>query len=111
MTGYAERLKNMEFCRQIEDIIEVGLRRYQEKYQIGRTKESPFVLYEKYSRRDVSLLMNCGKDLSSTMYGMKRIGDERVMEALEKKDCGQSALVDAVKARIGGFRDGCGKIV
>lgn len=28
--------------------------------------------------------------------------DERVMEALEKKDCGQSALVDAVKARIGG---------
>lgn len=76
MTGYAERLKNMEFCRQIEDIIEVGLRRYQEKYQMGRTKESPFVLYEKYSRRDVSLLMNCGKDLSSTMYGMKRIGDD-----------------------------------
>lgn len=37
--------------------------------------------------------------------------DERVMEALEKKDCGQSALVDAVKARIGGVRDGCGKIV
>ncbi|EOS39821.1 hypothetical protein C809_04519 [Lachnospiraceae bacterium MD335] len=26
--------------------------------------------------------------------------DERVMAALEKKDCGQSALVDAVKARI-----------
>lgn len=31
--------------------------------------------------------------------------DERVMEALEKKDCGQSALVDAVKARIGGVKD------
>ena len=30
--------------------------------------------------------------------------DERVMAALEKKDCGQSALVDAVKARIGGGR-------
>jgi len=29
--------------------------------------------------------------------------DERVMAALEKKDCGQSALVDAVKARIGGM--------
>ena len=28
--------------------------------------------------------------------------DERVMEALDKKDCGQSALVEAVKARIGG---------
>ena len=37
--------------------------------------------------------------------------DERVMKALEKKDCGQSALVDAVKARIGGVRDGCGKTV
>lgn len=34
--------------------------------------------------------------------------DERVMEALEKKDCGQSALVDAVKARIGGVKDGHG---
>lgn len=31
--------------------------------------------------------------------------DERVMESLEKKDCGQSALVDAVKARIGGITD------
>lgn len=31
--------------------------------------------------------------------------DERVMEALEKKDCGQSALVDAVRARIGGWKD------
>lgn len=37
--------------------------------------------------------------------------DEKVMAALEKKDCGQSALVEAVKARIGGRRDGCGEIV
>lgn len=76
MKGFAERLNNMEFNRQVEDIVEVGLRRYKEKYLVGRTEESPFVLYEKYSRRDVSLLMNCGKDLSSTMYGMKRIGDD-----------------------------------
>ena len=33
-------------------------------------------MYEKYSRRDVSLLMNCGRDLSSTMYGKSRIGDD-----------------------------------
>lgn len=39
-------------------------------------RQTPFVLYEKYSRRDVSLLMNCGKDMSSTMYGMSRIGDD-----------------------------------
>lgn len=37
--------------------------------------------------------------------------DERVMLALEKKDCGQTALVDAVRARIGGIQDGCGKTV
>ncbi|MDO4453797.1 MAG: DEAD/DEAH box helicase [Eubacteriales bacterium] len=76
MMRYAEFLKHTEFYRQINDIIEVGLRRYQEKYHEGRTEECPFVLYEKYSRRDVSLLMNCGKDLSSIMYGMKRIEDD-----------------------------------
>ena len=76
MMGFAERLQHMEFYRQIDDIIEVGLNRYKEKYHNGRSEECPFVLYEKYSRRDVSLLMNCGKDLSSTMYGMKRIGED-----------------------------------
>ena len=74
--GFAERLQHMEFNRQVDDIIEVGLRRYEEKYHVGRSEDCPFVLYEKYSRRDVSLLMNCGKDLSSTMYGMKRIGED-----------------------------------
>lgn len=76
MQGFAERLQHMEFYRQVDDIIEVGLRRYRDKYAAGQTADNPFVLYEKYSRRDVSLLMNCGKDLSSTMYGMKRIGDD-----------------------------------
>lgn len=76
MAGFKERLKYKEFFRQIDDIVEVGLRRYHDRYFPGRTDESPFVLYEKYSRRDVCLLMNCGKDLSSTMYGMKRIGDD-----------------------------------
>ena len=76
MMGFAERLQHMEFNRQVDDIIEVGLRRYEEKYHVGRSEDCPFVLYEKYSRRDVSLLMNCGKDLSSTMYGMKRIGED-----------------------------------
>lgn len=76
MQGFAQRLQHMEFYKQVDDIIEVGLRRYKDKYADGQTEDNPFVLYEKYSRRDVSLLMNCGKDLSSTMYGMKRIGDD-----------------------------------
>lgn len=28
--------------------------------------------------------------------------DEDAMRSLEQKDCGQSAIIDAVKARIGG---------
>ena len=35
--------------------------------------------------------------------------DERVFASLERKNTGQSALVEAVKVRIGGIRDGSGK--
>lgn len=76
MQSYAARLQHAEFYRQIEDLISVGLRRYQEKFEKGQLSEGPFILYEKYSRRDISLLMNCGKDLTSTMFGMKRINDD-----------------------------------
>lgn len=58
------------------NVTHVGLARYRDKYAHGKVEQTPFVLYEKYSRRDVSLLMNCGKDMSSTMYGMSRIGDD-----------------------------------
>ena len=74
LQSYTERLAHIQFYTQVEDIIKVGIARYKDKYFPRRIVDSPFVLYEKYSRRDVSLLMNCGKDLSSIMYGMKRIG-------------------------------------
>lgn len=35
--------------------------------------------------------------------------DEQVFASLERKNTGQSALVDAVKVRIGGIWNGCGK--
>ena len=76
MHSYAVRLKHAEFYRQIEDLISVGLRRYQDKFGSGKLSDGPFILYEKYSRRDISLLMNCDKDMTSTMFGMKRIGDD-----------------------------------
>ena len=76
LQSYTERLAHIQFYTQVEDIIKVGIARYKDKYFSGRIVGSPFVLYEKYSRRDVSLLMNCGKDLSSIMYGMKRIEDD-----------------------------------
>ncbi len=74
--SYLACMQHAEFFAQINDIINVGLARYKEKYLQGKAAETPFVLYEKYSRRDVSLLMNCGKDMSSTMYGMSRINDD-----------------------------------
>ncbi len=70
---YKEIQKNEEYRKQFEDIIAVGKARYKERYY---NPESKFVLYEKYSRRDISLLSNTGKDKSSTMYGMYRIGDD-----------------------------------
>ena len=74
--SYTERLAHNDFYDQIRDIVAVGLARYQDKYAKPYKKEVPFVLYEKYSRRDVSLLMNADKDLSSTMYGMSQLGED-----------------------------------
>lgn len=76
LSSYVTCLKKMEFNKQVKDIINVGLARYNDRYAHGKEGDTPFVLYEKYSRRDVSLLMNCGKDMSSTMYGMSRINDD-----------------------------------
>ena len=76
LVNFENRIRHYEFYKQLDDIVEVGLRKYHEKREAGADESSPFVLYEKYSRRDVCLLMNCGKDLSSTMFGMKRIGDD-----------------------------------
>lgn len=82
MKSFAERLQHMEFYKQVNDLVRVGLRRYHDKYKT----EDVFVLYEKYSRRDVSLLMNCEKDLSPIMYGMKRIEDDVFLFVTYHKD-------------------------
>ncbi len=76
LASYEERLKKVEFKKQMDDLIEVGLRRYRDYFYKKTQPEQTFVLYEKYSRRDVCLLMNCEKDNSSTMYGMSKIGDD-----------------------------------
>lgn len=86
LSTFAERIQHEEFYTQLKDIVTVGLRRFDEKYVESLREEIPFVLYEKYSRRDVCLLMNCGKDLSSTMFGMKRIGDDVFIFVTYKKE-------------------------
>lgn len=75
MESFAQRLENREFSKLVKDIISVGLSRYNDRYR-GTNGDKLFVLYEKYTRRDVSFLINAGRDYSSTMYGMKKFNDD-----------------------------------
>ncbi|MFA9421966.1 MAG: DUF3427 domain-containing protein [Sedimentibacter sp.] len=75
LSSFYEKLKHGEFSKQVNDLLLLGLRRYQDNYTNKNNFRGYFILYEKYSRRDVCLLLNWGKDYSSTMYGMKRIED------------------------------------
>lgn len=76
MMGFYERMRHREFYYQVEDLIELGLKRFEEIYTKKEDWRDEFVLYEKYSRRDVCQLLNWGSDFSSTMYGMKRVKDD-----------------------------------
>lgn len=106
LKAFADRLNHMEFYKQINDIVEVGIKRYKEKYSVEQVKNTPFVLYEKYSRRDVSLLMNCGKDLSSTMYGMKRIEDDAfIFVTYHKEESDDKNYVDGKPDYADAFED------
>lgn len=73
---YSEIERNTEYRKQFEDIIRVGKERYREKYLPHSADDDRFVLYEKYSRRDVSLIINEEKDMSSVMYGKYKNGDD-----------------------------------
>ena len=75
MAIFSEKIKHMEFRKQLNDLIELGIRRYNDFYCSENNRREEFVLYQKYSRRDVCWLLNWEKDYSSTMYGMKRIED------------------------------------
>ena len=76
LNSFVSKLNESEFRKELNDIISFGLHRYKDKYNQNKNQGVPFVLYEQYSRRDICFLMNCEKDLSSTMYGMKKINDD-----------------------------------
>lgn len=67
-------MQNKQYNEQLNDLVELGINRYRDLYMVD--EEGVFVLYNKYSRRDVCQLLNWGRDLSSTMYGMKRVDDD-----------------------------------
>ncbi len=106
LEAFTKHIQHAEFYKQLDDIIRVGLRRYQEKYLVQNNRNTPFVLYEKYSRRDVCLLMNCGRDLSSTMYGMKKIGDEAfIFVTYHKESSEEQEYVDGKPDYADAFED------
>ena len=73
--SFYERLGQPIFLSYMRDLIEVSRARLRNQYKKSMCEDA-FILYEKYSRRDVCQLLNCKRDLSSTMYGMKRIGED-----------------------------------
>ena len=75
MSSFSERIQHNYFYKHIIDLVELGLCRYKDIYDTTNSRRGEFVLYEKYSRRDVCQLLNWGRDFSSTMYGMKRVDD------------------------------------
>ena len=67
---YNEIAKNEEYRKQFEDIISVGKERYRDKYHNGTPEDNRFVLYEKYTRQDIVLIIN--EDLKKQIFGMHR---------------------------------------
>lgn len=67
--SFWNKLKHMEFRRELNNLIEYGMLRYKDLY--SEHDDNNMVLYQKYSRKDVCRLMNWDKDESSTMYGYR----------------------------------------
>lgn len=61
---------NEQFWNQLGDIVTTGFFKFDQTNESKEKRIAPFILYEKYSRRDVCYLMNMERDFSSTMYGM-----------------------------------------
>lgn len=106
MEAFSMRILHAEFYKQLYDLVKVGLVRYKEKYANANLKGQLFSLYEKYSRRDVCLLMNKGKDISSTMYGMSKIGDDAfIFVTYHKESTDDKEYVDGKPDYADAFED------
>ena len=67
--SFYEKLRNSQFQKELEMLIEYGIRRYQDMY--ADHDGNNLVLYQKYSRKDVCRILNWDKDVSSTVYGYR----------------------------------------
>ncbi|BBF43155.1 DNA/RNA helicase of DEAD/DEAH box family [Lachnospiraceae bacterium KM106-2] len=68
--AYFEGMKSLEYKKQLNDVVEYGLRVYEDQFQ-QRYEDTNLCLYEKYSRKDVCRILNWESDESSTVYGYK----------------------------------------
>jgi len=73
--AFLQSLAKSSFKQCVQDILALSKRRHDTIYTKMLIDENPFILYEKYSRQDISLLLDAEKDLSSTMYGKWRQND------------------------------------
>ena len=69
--NFKELLSNNEFKYNINDLIQLGLTQYEDKYKHETKLEDPFKYYEKYSREDVVRLLNFKSNDVATMYGYR----------------------------------------
>jgi superfamily II DNA or RNA helicase len=67
---FKQSLQNKEFRNLLNDLIKLGLKQFETKYQ-EQTDKVNLKLYEKYSRLDVCRLLNWPHDDSSTLYGYR----------------------------------------
>lgn len=68
---FNDAIKDEDFREKLEDILEYCLLKYRNEYHEVRDhlKDGPFVLYKKYSRKDVCRLLKWDKDESATIFG------------------------------------------
>ncbi len=86
MNAFYQRMQHFDFYNQLKDLIELGLRKYQDNYH-GIQDDLGLALYQKYSRKDVCRILNWERDDSSTVYGYKIKNDTcPIFVTYEKKE-------------------------
>ncbi|HKM00895.1 MAG TPA: DUF3427 domain-containing protein [Sedimentibacter sp.] len=86
MMSFYQRMQHEDFYKQMSDLIELGLRRYQDLYHLNKD-DLGLALYQKYSRKDVCRILNWERDDSSTIYGYKiKNGTCPIFVTYEKKE-------------------------
>ncbi len=84
--SYNQGVSQLPFYQQFSDLIQLGLRRYQDIYSVNQD-EMGLCLYQKYSRKDVCRILNWERDDSATVYGYKiKNGTCPIFVTYEKKE-------------------------